>query len=664
VRLAANRVTAVTVYPTGALVTREVDVPEGPGTFELTVTPLPPTTVSGSLYTEGADGIRVMGTRLRTRPVLEDTREDVRKIQADLKQFQQAQEKLESELKAVQANLQHLSKLEGYTAVTTIHATEKAILNSDSAIALSKYVMDSRSEKFKEQVGLQQQLQDTQEKIEFTRRKLAELPTNTNRTERDAVLVVEKGNAAAGKVHLYYLVDEASWRPQYKLRAGKTAKDPVQLEYLAAVSQHTGEDWGGVELVLSTAQAALNAVPPDLQMLQVTAAARGVNPQTLFGEADVLEQVRDLRTKAQKDFNQRKQSSAVGLCNTAAALDQSWELLNPEAAVRRGCSQAVREAASVAYHLSSRLSVPSRTDEQVLEVARISMVPEYYYKTVPILTSHVYRLADLTNQSKYVLLPGEATMYTGTDFVGQMNLPLVAVGETFTAGFGIDPQLQVQRQMIDRARTTQGSNQVLRYEYRIQVASYKTERVRLQVWDRLPHADNDTVGVSLVKAAPEPSQEPAYQREQRPRNLLRWDVNVDPNTAGEKSLAIQYEFKLELDKNLAISSFQNTGIARAEQPATALTPLPALTPEEVVRVKANMAKLSPEDRRLAEAQVFCAIDQDTALGSNGSPMKLMVKGQPLFVCCKGCKAEALAHPEEALAQLATLHARLKVTPGR
>src|SRR5262249_36263015 len=156
----------------------------------------------------------------------------------------------------------HLGKLEGYTAVTTIHATEKAILNSDSAIALSKYVMDSRTEKFKEQVALEQQLQDTREKMEFARRKLAELPTNTNRTERDAVLVVEKANPAAGKVRLHYLVDEASWRPQYKLRAGKTAKDQVQLEYLAAVSQHTGEDWAGVELVLSTAQASLNAVPP------------------------------------------------------------------------------------------------------------------------------------------------------------------------------------------------------------------------------------------------------------------------------------------------------------------------------------------------------------------------------------------------------------------
>src|SRR5207247_1975287 len=106
-------------------------------------------------------------------------------------------------------------------------------------------------------------------------------------------------------------------------------------------------------------------------------------------------------------------------------------------------------------------------------------------------TSHVYRLADLTNRSKYVLLPGEATMYEGTDFVGQMTLPLVAIGEQFTVGFGVDPQLQVQRQMIDKSKTTQGGNQALRYEYRILVNSYKKEPVRLQVWDRLPHAESE-----------------------------------------------------------------------------------------------------------------------------------------------------------------------------
>lgn len=657
VKIATSRVTTVTVYPNSALVTREVDVPAGMGTLELTVTPLPPTTVNSSLYTEGTDGIRVLTTRFRSRPILEDTREDVRKLQDELKQLQLSREKLEAEIKATQSNAKTLDKMENFLSVTTVQATEKGVLNSDSAIAMSKYIKESRLETAREQVALQQQVQANQEKAEFSQRKLNELTSGTARTERDAVIVVEKSNGAAGKVRLNYLVDSASWHPQYKLRAGKTPKEQVQIEYLASVIQHTGEDWSNVQLVLSTAQPMLNAAPPELQTLQVTAAPQGSAPAAArhANAMELEEQVKSLRTKAQKDFNERKQLSGIGLFNTAAAIDQSWELLNPEAAVKRGCMLAVREGPSVTYHLNTRLSVPARLDEQVLEVTRIDLAPEYYYKAVPILTSHVYRLADLTNKSNYVLLPGEATMYIGTDFVGQMNMPLVAIGEQFTVGFGVDPQLQVQRQMIDKSRTTQGANQALRYEFRILVSTYKAERVQLQVWDRLPLADNETVGVSLLKAAPDLSKDAIYQREQRPNNLLRWDVQVDPNMSGEKALAINYEFKLELDRQLTISNFKTAGVfgaaAPAAAPANQAPAMPVMSSADQAKVKAAMAKLSPEDRRLAEAQVFCAIDQESPLGTMGPILKVMVKGQPVFLCCKGCETEAKAHPDETLAKL-------------
>jgi hypothetical protein len=31
----------------------------------------------------------------------------------------------------------------------------------------------------------------------------------------------------------------------------------------------------------------------------------------------------------------------------------------------------------------------------------------------------------------------------------------------------------------------------------------------------------------------------------------------------------------------------------------------------------------------------------------GVPLKVMVKGKPVFVCCEGCKDEALNMPDEA-----------------
>jgi uncharacterized protein (TIGR02231 family) len=334
----------------------------------------------------------------------------------------------------------------------------------------------------------------------------------------------------------------------------------------------------------------LNAAPPDLQRLEVTVVARAsLPPQAQMQGAggrpglpglggrggeqnkdiapqsapmELKEKAAGLRRGAIETFGRsRDGKKAEKLINEAAAYEQTLDLqkshddLVAEARVQPRVPMAggPNEGPSVAYHIPSRLTVPSRNDEQVIEIAKLKLEPRYYYKAVPVLGPHVYRLADLTNTSERVLLPGEATMYQGADFVGRMAMPLVAVGEEFTAGFGADPQLQVQRQMMDKARTTQGGNQVLTYKYRILVSSYKKEPVKLQVWDRLPHAEMETAGVTLLKATPEVSKDGLYERESRPYNLLRWDVEVAPSTSGERALPIAYEFKLELDRNMAIS---------------------------------------------------------------------------------------------------------------
>src|SRR5207247_5535988 len=127
-------------------------------------------------------------------------------------------------------------------------------------------------------------------------------------------------------------------------------------------------------------------------------------------------------------------------------------------------SASVRQGQSGTYHLDTKLTVPSRNEEQVIEVKRVELKPDFCYMAVPVLTRHVYRLANLANTSETVLLPGEATMYNGEDFVGRMDVPLVAIGEQFTAGFGVDPQLQIIREMMDKQRTQQGGNQVLKYD--------------------------------------------------------------------------------------------------------------------------------------------------------------------------------------------------------
>jgi len=570
---AISKIEKVTVYPNNALVTREVEVPAGTGLIELIVNPMPSRIVPNTMYSEGGNGLRVLTTRFSTRQVLEDTSEERRKLEAEMEKYQVIASKIASDMSSLQKNVELLNKLETVTQ-------NSGQRSGDEIIAMAKYVMEQRTEKAKEMISIQElkRLNDIQ--LSFISRKMGELGSSGGKVEREAVIVVDREAGKGGKIRLNYLVNSVTWRPEYKIRAGKVTED-VQLDYQANLMQHSGEDWSQVKMTLSTAQPMLNATPPDLCMLQpilVMRGAPGGPPMPGSGPAPFAQSVpsMDLQTKADEarknagaNYRSGKamdQILANKFLNDAAAWEQNNDLMRTREDViaqlkkKGNFIPGGTDGPSVTYHLPNKLTVPSRGDEQVIEVVKLNLAPKYYYKTVPVLNTHVYRLADLVNKSEHILLPGEATMFQGTDFVGRMPMPLVAVGEEFTAGFGVETQVQVQRQMVDQTRTTQGGNQVLKYDYRILISSFKNEPVKLQVWDRLPKGENEgagSVNVLLLKTTPELCKDGIYLRESRPSNLLRWDVEVPANVSGEKAFAINYEFRMELDRQMAITGFQS-----------------------------------------------------------------------------------------------------------
>ena len=65
-------------------------------------------------------------------------------------------------------------------------------------------------------------------------------------------------------------------------------------------------------------------------------------------------------------------------------------------------------------------------------------------------------------------------------------------------------------------------------------------------------------------------------------------------------------------------------------------------------IAVNLAKLSDEDRLLAEKQEICFVGGE-ALGSMGAPQKLDVDGTAIFICCLACKHEILTNKEKYIA---------------
>lgn len=85
------------------------------------------------------------------------------------------------------------------------------------------------------------------------------------------------------------------------------------------------------------------------------------------------------------------------------------------------------------------------------------------------------------------------------------------------------------------------------------------------------------------------------------------------------------------------------------------------TADKQARIQANLEKLDPADRELAQEQKYCPIMTEKQLGEMGKPIKMVLNDQTLFVCCKGCEKAATKNPDKTLDALKKL--KTASTPG-
>jgi len=94
--------------------------------------------------------------------------------------------------------------------------------------------------------------------------------------------------------------------------------------------------------------------------------------------------------------------------------------------------------------------------------------------------------------------------------------------------------------------------------------------------------------------------------------------------------------------------------SRSSTTQSAAKKSPALTAAQLEQID----KLPPEDRELAVAQAFCPVTGEP-LGSMGPPVKVIVEGEPVFLCCKGCEQDVRENPEQMLAKVRKLRGEAK-----
>lgn len=559
-----SNVAEVTLYRNQAQIIRTFEVPAGEGPIELVVPGLPDQIIGGSLFAEGGEQVDVRAVQMRERVVGQEPRDDIRALDEQILVKSEEIEENTAMQSLVQSQLSYLDKLEGFVAPTATTELSQGVLDAAQLRETTQFIFEQRAESTREMLSLRSAARTLQRELQTLQRQRASLAGRTQTVVREAVLFLDRRQAGAATVRLTYLVNNCGWAPSYNVR-GDLAAGSVRVEYNALIRQRTGEDWNGVTLTLSTASPMISASGPAMAAFPVMLqpVASGGRPGAM-DDADLGRRYNELQD----------QRLGAALSNTNSAtlrdnLDASWqgnefaaqaqvlELSAGLAAIEQ-YQQTPGESVhglSISYTLDAPVTLQSRSDQQMTRIMQAEMEGGFYHVASPVLTSLVYREAEIENSSGKDLLDGPVSVYLDGRFVGRTEMVSVTRGQKFVVGFGADPQLHAKRQLVSRDEDAQGGNTLLGFEYRLAIENYSDQPADVRVMDRIPSfRDGDDVMVTIGDMSEALSDDPAYLRLRRPDGILRWDTTVAANATGEDAHVVSYEFDLAFDRNFVLST--------------------------------------------------------------------------------------------------------------
>jgi len=249
--------------------------------------------------------------------------------------------------------------------------------------------------------------------------------------------------------------------------------------------------------------------------------------------------------------------------NRLAAESQRLELNVNKDVVRDGrlAIQAIEEGLAVSYALEGKMSLASRAERQLAQIADVNLPGEIGYEAIPLLTGYIYRGAEVTNSSTLPLLAGPYSAYTEREFVGTGRIPVIAQGQKFNVGFGVDTQLRCRRELLDKADEISWGNRVQTFHYRLRLENFKKTPVTVRLMDRIPASKTEDIRIELGSVKPAISTDKVYVRDLKPRGILRWDIALPGSAAGAEAVDVEYTFDMKYAKDKAVEKDKIVGEA-------------------------------------------------------------------------------------------------------
>ncbi len=278
-----STISRVTVYRDGALVERTATL-VNPGTDEIThitIGDLPACLDDGSVrlsfQPRGEDP---------SAPIAQDFK--VSLVAAERQYQDDSAESLRNEMTSVNRELDRLrfdvdqlnSSIDRISSVSMPErpqpgdSSDSTPNPTDARLCLSLFLADRREQLTEDRHQLSDRREEMEERLAHLQNRLEEMHEEIDPSPgeiRKAVhlqLRTEDGQAAGdAELRLVYLIPGAHWYPSYSLYAAGGADDVLAMH--AYVAQHSGEDWTGVTLRLSTAEAQQWTELPNLHSLRI-----------------------------------------------------------------------------------------------------------------------------------------------------------------------------------------------------------------------------------------------------------------------------------------------------------------------------------------------------------------------------------------------------------
>jgi len=539
-----SKISAVTVYPGSAHLTRTItlDLPAGDHTivFNKITPPLDENTLSVS--GEGNAEVKIYGGYIK-QEFLEQTPDD------RVKEFQQKIQGIDDEVLVQNSSSQVLDQKTEYLNSIKLFAggqLPKDLVTSMPSVENLKGVGDYLASELanieKQKNDIRIKLRDLNNERNTLAIKMSAVSGNFNNVQRR--LAVDLGCAKAGKftLNVSYLVNGANWRPLYDARTD-IAKSEIQFTSFGVVKQSTGEDWQDVNLTLSTAKPNLGGRMPY------------VNPWILSAYVEQKLSAVPVPAMAKSITGQAVQYEAYYQSTDYAIDRQSSELKENRVVTtpaEMAYSQVAQNGLSVTYKIARPVSLKSDGSENKFPIATQVLKSEFEYSGYPKATELSYLGSEVVNSKELQLLAGQVNLFLEGDFVGKSDIQNVGPGEKFSLYLGVNENVKVKREQIEKKVNDiliagiPSPNRTTTIKMKITVENYENRKIKYNLFESMPTAQNDKqIKINVNDVNPQPFKKDWDDR----KGVWQWIVELEPKAKKE----ITYTYVVEHSRDMQVA---------------------------------------------------------------------------------------------------------------